>query len=290
MWWWWCVTFACATPTQWADISKTSQHVWETKSPSSESRPSLCSPTYCRYSYKPVIRPYKLLFFYLAVSDSLNILHCDVLLFNRRNMSNGKVHCFSASLWHLWTQILPLQSEKYSLTKKSLLHSSFFCHLIYCFVLFLLFSLCEYCLVDLLLKKSPLMFSQHFIECIFHFNSYEKHKKYNKFPQTERYILKLYIIWTWKKTMFNFLSIYGRKCWGWMQWVLKMCLYVFWQWENQVFSKRKAESRQTLQDLQVPIEKLYRWAALQHHKQNLPGHSWWELFVIDCFLWCLYRF
>uniref|UniRef100_A0A671K990 Condensin-2 complex subunit D3 n=1 Tax=Sinocyclocheilus anshuiensis TaxID=1608454 RepID=A0A671K990_9TELE len=46
-------------------------------------------------------------------------------------------------------------------------------------------DLCEYCLVDLLLKKSPLMFSQHFIECIFHFNSYEKHKKYNKFLQTE---------------------------------------------------------------------------------------------------------
>ncbi|XP_051558295.1 condensin-2 complex subunit D3 isoform X1 [Myxocyprinus asiaticus] len=46
-------------------------------------------------------------------------------------------------------------------------------------------DLCEYCLVDLLLKKSPLMFSQHFIECIFHFNSYEKHKKYNKFPQAE---------------------------------------------------------------------------------------------------------
>ncbi|XP_066516034.1 condensin-2 complex subunit D3 isoform X2 [Hoplias malabaricus] len=46
-------------------------------------------------------------------------------------------------------------------------------------------DLCEYCLVDLLLKKNPLMFSQHFIECIFHFNSYEKHKKYNKFSQTE---------------------------------------------------------------------------------------------------------
>ncbi|KAB5518557.1 hypothetical protein PHYPO_G00167420 [Pangasianodon hypophthalmus] len=43
----------------------------------------------------------------------------------------------------------------------------------------------EYCLVDLLLKKNPLMFSQHFIECIFHFNAYEKHKKYNRFPQTE---------------------------------------------------------------------------------------------------------
>ncbi|XP_029922361.1 condensin-2 complex subunit D3 [Myripristis murdjan] len=46
-------------------------------------------------------------------------------------------------------------------------------------------SLCEYCLVDLLLKKNPTMFSQHFIECIFHFNSYTKHKTYNKFPQTD---------------------------------------------------------------------------------------------------------
>lgn len=47
-------------------------------------------------------------------------------------------------------------------------------------------SLCEYCLIHLLLKKNPEMFSQHFIECIFHFNSYNKHKSYNKFPQSER--------------------------------------------------------------------------------------------------------
>ncbi|XP_014112787.1 PREDICTED: condensin-2 complex subunit D3 [Pseudopodoces humilis] len=44
----------------------------------------------------------------------------------------------------------------------------------------------EYCLVHLLLKKNPMMFSQHFIECIFHFNSYEKHQKYNRFPQSLR--------------------------------------------------------------------------------------------------------
>ncbi|XP_034021265.1 condensin-2 complex subunit D3-like [Thalassophryne amazonica] len=30
------------------------------------------------------------------------------------------------------------------------------------------------------------MFSQHFIECIFHFNSYNKHKSYNRFRQSER--------------------------------------------------------------------------------------------------------
>lgn len=48
-------------------------------------------------------------------------------------------------------------------------------------------SLCEYCLLHRLLKKNPEMFSQHFIECIFHFNSYNKHKLYNKFPQSERY-------------------------------------------------------------------------------------------------------
>ncbi|NXN97097.1 CNDD3 protein, partial [Rhinopomastus cyanomelas] len=44
----------------------------------------------------------------------------------------------------------------------------------------------EFCLVHLLLKRNPLMFSQHFIECIFHFNSYEKHEKYNRFPQSSR--------------------------------------------------------------------------------------------------------
>ncbi|XP_037530246.1 condensin-2 complex subunit D3 [Nematolebias whitei] len=47
-------------------------------------------------------------------------------------------------------------------------------------------SLCEYCLLHVLLKKNPEMFSQHFIESIFHFNSYSKHKSYNKFPQSER--------------------------------------------------------------------------------------------------------
>ncbi|XP_035040241.1 condensin-2 complex subunit D3 isoform X1 [Hippoglossus stenolepis] len=51
-------------------------------------------------------------------------------------------------------------------------------------------SLCEYCLLHLLLKKNPEMFSQHFIECIFFFNSYTKHKSYNKFPQSESEKLK----------------------------------------------------------------------------------------------------
>ncbi|NXJ89999.1 CNDD3 protein, partial [Corythaixoides concolor] len=44
----------------------------------------------------------------------------------------------------------------------------------------------EFCLVHLLLKRNPAMFSQHFIECVFHFNSYEKHEKYNRFPQSVR--------------------------------------------------------------------------------------------------------
>uniref|UniRef100_A0AAQ4SAF4 Condensin complex subunit 1 C-terminal domain-containing protein n=1 Tax=Gasterosteus aculeatus aculeatus TaxID=481459 RepID=A0AAQ4SAF4_GASAC len=47
-------------------------------------------------------------------------------------------------------------------------------------------SLCEYCLVQVLLKDNPEMFSQHFIECIFHFSDYNKHKSYNRFPQSER--------------------------------------------------------------------------------------------------------
>lgn len=54
------------------------------------------------------------------------------------------------------------------------------------FFLFLLSRFGEFCLVHLLLKRNPGMFSQHFIECIFHFNSYEKHEKYNRFPQSER--------------------------------------------------------------------------------------------------------
>ncbi|XP_054985998.1 condensin-2 complex subunit D3 isoform X2 [Sorex araneus] len=47
-------------------------------------------------------------------------------------------------------------------------------------------SFAEFCLVHLLLKRSPALFFQHFTECIFHFNNYEKHEKYNKFPQSER--------------------------------------------------------------------------------------------------------
>ncbi|XP_070256151.1 condensin-2 complex subunit D3 isoform X1 [Myotis yumanensis] len=44
----------------------------------------------------------------------------------------------------------------------------------------------EFCLAHLLLKRNPAMFFQHFVECIFHFNNYEKHEKYNKFSQSER--------------------------------------------------------------------------------------------------------
>uniref|UniRef100_A0A8C9L3D9 Condensin-2 complex subunit D3 n=1 Tax=Pavo cristatus TaxID=9049 RepID=A0A8C9L3D9_PAVCR len=55
-----------------------------------------------------------------------------------------------------------------------------------CLVSSFLSRFAEFCLVHLLLKRNPVMFSQHFIECIFHFNSYEKHEKYNRFPQSER--------------------------------------------------------------------------------------------------------
>ncbi|XP_057605649.1 condensin-2 complex subunit D3 isoform X3 [Hippopotamus amphibius kiboko] len=44
----------------------------------------------------------------------------------------------------------------------------------------------KFCLAHLLLKRNPAMFFQHFIECIFHLSSYEKHEKYNRFPQSER--------------------------------------------------------------------------------------------------------
>ncbi|XP_064384274.1 condensin-2 complex subunit D3-L-like isoform X2 [Halichondria panicea] len=44
----------------------------------------------------------------------------------------------------------------------------------------------EFCLVHLLLARHPTMFYQHFIECVFHFNGYEKHKMYNRFKQSQR--------------------------------------------------------------------------------------------------------
>ena len=33
----------------------------------------------------------------------------------------------------------------------------------------------EYCLIHILLQRKPAMFSNHFMECIFHFNAYEGH-------------------------------------------------------------------------------------------------------------------
>ncbi|XP_062580228.1 condensin-2 complex subunit D3-L-like isoform X1 [Saccostrea cucullata] len=44
----------------------------------------------------------------------------------------------------------------------------------------------EYCLIHVLLQRKPAMFSNHFMECIFHFNAYEGHSAYNKFAQNER--------------------------------------------------------------------------------------------------------
>lgn len=44
----------------------------------------------------------------------------------------------------------------------------------------------EVCLVHLLLKRNPALFYQHFIECIFHFTSYEKHDSFNRFLQSDR--------------------------------------------------------------------------------------------------------
>ncbi|KAJ7392206.1 Condensin-2 complex subunit D3 [Desmophyllum pertusum] len=44
----------------------------------------------------------------------------------------------------------------------------------------------DFCLVHLLLTRHPGMLYQHFVECVFHFNSFENHKVYNKFPQTDR--------------------------------------------------------------------------------------------------------
>jgi condensin-2 complex subunit D3 len=44
----------------------------------------------------------------------------------------------------------------------------------------------EFCFCHLLLTKHPGMFFAHFLDGIFHFNSYDKHKVFNRFKQTER--------------------------------------------------------------------------------------------------------
>ena len=44
----------------------------------------------------------------------------------------------------------------------------------------------EFCLAHLLMQRHPTMFFQHFVECVFHFNCYDGHNVYNKFPQTEK--------------------------------------------------------------------------------------------------------
>ncbi|XP_028399882.1 condensin-2 complex subunit D3-like [Dendronephthya gigantea] len=44
----------------------------------------------------------------------------------------------------------------------------------------------DFCLVHLLLSRHPGMFHQHFIESIFHFNCFDRHKVYNQFHQTKK--------------------------------------------------------------------------------------------------------
>ncbi|XP_065191114.1 condensin-2 complex subunit D3-L-like isoform X1 [Sycon ciliatum] len=44
----------------------------------------------------------------------------------------------------------------------------------------------EYCLVHLLLARHQILFSTQFMECLFHYNTYEQHPAYNKFVQTDK--------------------------------------------------------------------------------------------------------
>lgn len=118
-------------------------------------------------------------------------------------------------------------------------------------------SLCEYCLLHLLLKKNPEMFSQHFVECIFHFNSYSKHKSYNKFSQSER----------WHRHTCFF--VFCCECWLFIQSFLffkKKCV----QREGSLLAKRSSTPREAFPDLPLPVGELHRRPALQHHQQDQP--------------------
>ncbi|XP_071957014.1 condensin-2 complex subunit D3-L-like, partial [Antedon mediterranea] len=44
----------------------------------------------------------------------------------------------------------------------------------------------QLCFKQLLLPRHPNLLFQHFVECVYHLNSYEKHNVYNRFPQTDK--------------------------------------------------------------------------------------------------------
>lgn len=63
---------------------------------------------------------------------------------------------------------------------------SLFFHCVSCLIDADFSAFAEFCLKHLLQAKHPGMFYQHFVETIFFFNGYEKHKVYNRFKQSSR--------------------------------------------------------------------------------------------------------
>lgn len=105
----------------------------------------------------------------------------NVIFFHfRKTLLSGRVLCFTVLSQHLLTKIwkyVNLVCWKIILCVLFLFHSLLvheeiakFCHL------FTFFSTADFCLVHLLLSRHPGMLYQHFVECVFHFNSFEKHK------------------------------------------------------------------------------------------------------------------
>lgn len=104
------------------------------------------------------------------------------------------------------------------------------------------------------------MFSQHFIECVFHFNSYERHEKYNRFPQSERSVnrgLSSFLTSTGGRVHFPGMNAIG-----------------FLQGEAPLFPGGQSEQGEADAHLQVPAGALHGRAEVQHHFEDQPERPW----------------
>ena len=110
---------------------------------------------------------------------------------------NGKnsLTVFTPSFWGIWFYLSIISFPCFITLSLSLLLSSLMSQVVHGFMiaqfmccissvfwhceiclLCTLFSTADFCLVHLLLSRHPGMLYQHFVECVFHFNSFEKHK------------------------------------------------------------------------------------------------------------------